>query len=142
MDDPLRLGIVGVGTLTLRAILPHMTQDDIADRVIVTAVCDPVLERASAAAERFGVPTAVSDVDDLLKRDDVDLVTVVSPIGLHAEHALEAIEAGKHVHVNKTMTTTVDEADRVIERAQRRDVRIVASPGEVLRPQLTRTREL
>ena len=65
MDDPLRLGIVGVGTLTLRAILPHMTQDDIADRVIVTAVCDPVLERASAAAERFGVPTAVSDVDDL-----------------------------------------------------------------------------
>ena len=142
MDDPLRLGIVGVGTLTLRAILPHMTQDDIADRVIVTAVCDPVLERASAAAERFGVPTAVSDIDHLLKRDDVDLVTVVSPIGLHAEHALKAIEAGKHVHVNKTMTTTVDEADRVIERAQRRDVRIVASPGEVLRPQLTRTREL
>jgi predicted dehydrogenase len=142
MDDPLRLGIVGVGTLTLRAILPHMTQDDIADRVVVTAVCDPVHERASAAAERFGVPTAVSDIDDLLKRDDVDLVTVVSPIGLHAEHALKAIEAGNHVHVNKTMTTTVDEADRVIERAQRRDVRIVASPGEVLRPQLSRTREL
>jgi predicted dehydrogenase len=142
MDDPLRLGIVGVGALTLRAILPHMTQDDIADHVVVTAVCDPVLERASAAAERFGVPAAVSDIDDLLKHDDIDLVTVVSPIGLHAEHALKAIDAGKHVHVNKTMTTTVDEADRVIERAQRRDVRIVASPGEVLRPQLTRTRQL
>src|SRR5439155_1739614 len=84
-----------------------------AERVVVTAVCDPVLERASAAAERFGVPAAVSDIDDLLKRDDVDLVTIVSPIGLHAEHALKAIDAGKHVHVNKTMTTTVDEADRL-----------------------------
>jgi predicted dehydrogenase len=142
MDEPLRLGIVGVGTLTLRAILPHMTQADIADRVVVSALCDPVLERAHAAADRFGVPTAVADIDDLLKRDDVDLVTIVSPIGLHAEHALKAIDAGKHVHVNKTMTTTVDEADRLIDRARRRDVRIVASPGEVLRPQLTRTREL
>ena len=142
MDDPLRLGIVGVGTLTLRAILPHMTRDDIADRVLVSAVCDPVLERAAAAAERFGVPTVVPDVDELVNRDDVDLVTIVSPIGLHAKHALAAIEAGKHVHLNKTMTTTVEEADRLIERARERDVRIVASPGEVLRPQLTRTREL
>jgi len=142
MDEPLRLGIVGVGALTLRAILPHMTQPDITARVVVTAICDPVLERAAAAADRFGIPTAVADIDDLLKRGDVDLVTIVSPIGLHAEHALKAVEAGKHVHVNKTMTTTVDEADRLIECAQREDVRIVASPGEVLRPQLTRTREL
>ena len=142
MDEPLRLGIVGVGALTLRAILPHMTQTDIADRVVVSTVCDPVLDRATAAAERFGVPTAVADIDDLLERDDVDLVTIVSPIGLHAEHALKAIDAGKHVHVNKTMTTTVEEADRLIEHARRRNVRIVASPGEVLRPQVTRTREL
>jgi len=141
-DDPLRLGIVGVGTLTLRAILPHMTQADIADRVIVTAVCDPAYERAKAAAERFDVTTAVADIDDLLARDDVDLVTIVSPIGLHAEHARRAITAGKHVHINKTMTTTVEEADRVIDAARTHDVRIVASPGEVLRPQLTRTREL
>jgi predicted dehydrogenase len=119
-----------------------MTQADIADRVIVTAVCDPAYERAKAAAERFDVTTAVADIDDLLARDDVDLVTIVSPIGLHAEHARRAITAGKHVHINKTMTTTVEEADRVIDAARTHDVRIVASPGEVLRPQLTRTREL
>jgi predicted dehydrogenase len=141
-DEPLRLGVVGVGALSLRGILPHMTQDDVADRVVVSVLCDPVLERAKAAAERFGVPAAVADVDELLARDDVELVTIVSPIGLHAEHALKAVEAGKHVHVNKTMTTTVAEADRLIERAAERDVRIVASPGEVLRPQLARTREL
>jgi predicted dehydrogenase len=140
--EPLGLGIVGVGTLTLRAILPHMTQDDVSDHVVVSALCDPVLDRASAAAERFGVPSAVANIDELLEREDVDLVTIVSPIGLHAEHAMKAVGAGKHVHVNKTMTTTVEEADRLIDLANERDVRIVASPGEVLRPQISRTREL
>jgi len=140
--EPLGLGIVGVGTLTLRAILPHMTQDDVSDRVIVKTLCDPMLDRASAAADRFGVPSAVASIDELLERDDVDLVTIVSPIGLHAEHAMKAVDAGKHVHVNKTMTTTVEEADQLIDLANERDVRIVASPGEVLRPQISRTREL
>jgi predicted dehydrogenase len=140
--EPLGLGIVGVGTLTLRAILPHMTQDDVSDHVVVRALCDPVLDRASAAAERFGVPSAVANIDELLEREDVDLVTIVSPIGLHAEHAMKAVGAGKHVHINKTMTTTVEEADRLIDLASERDVRIVASPGEVLRPQISRTREL
>jgi predicted dehydrogenase len=140
--EPIGLGIVGVGTLTLRAILPHMTQDDVSDHVVVRALCDPVLDRARAAAERFGVPSAVADIDELLERDDVDLVTIVSPIGLHAEHAMKAVDAGMHVHVNKTMTTTVEEADRLIDLARERDLRIVASPGEVLRPQISRTREL
>ena len=61
-------------------------------------------------------------------------MTIVSPIGLHYEHCRLALEAGKHVHVNKTMTTTVAEADAL---AADRDLRIVASPGEILRPQVT-----
>jgi predicted dehydrogenase len=61
---------------------------------------------------------------------------------MHAEHGRLALEAGKHVHANKTMTTTVAEADALIALAERKGLRIVASPGEVLRPQLTRTREL
>ena len=142
MPDPLRLGIVGVGALALRGLLPHLTQPDVADRVRVTALCDPVLERADGAAERFGVPAAHASIEELLAADDIDAVTIASPIGLHHEHALRALEAGKHVHVNKTMTTTVAEADELIELAAARALRIVASPGEVLRPQLTRTREL
>jgi predicted dehydrogenase len=47
------------------------------------------------------------------------------------------LEAGKHVHVNKTMTTTVREADELIAFAEARDLRIVASPGEILKAHLT-----
>jgi predicted dehydrogenase len=142
VDDALRLGVIGVGALTLRGILPHLTEDDVQERVRVEALCDPVVGRAEAAAARYGVPRVFPDIDALLGEDAVDAVTVASPIGLHYAHCRAALEAGKHVHVNKTMTTTVREADDLIARARARDLCLVASPGEVLRPQVTRTREL
>jgi predicted dehydrogenase len=140
--DPLRLGVVGVGALALRGILPHLTQPDVAGRVRVTALCDPVRKRAEAAAAQFGVPSAFATIEELLADGDADAVTIASPIGLHHEHCRLALEAGKHVHVNKTLCTTVREADELIELAHDRGLRIVASPGEVLRPHLRRTREL
>jgi predicted dehydrogenase len=140
--DPVRIGIIGVGALTLRAVLPHLTEADVAHLVRVTAVCDPVVDRARDAAASFAVPNAYGDVEAMLADDTVDAVTIVSPIGLHYAHCRMALEAGKHVHVNKTMTTTVAEADHLIDLAAQRGLRLVASPGEVLRPQVRRAREL
>ncbi len=139
---PLRIGVVGVGALALRGILPHLTQPDVSDRVVVAALCEPVRERAHAAATRFGVPNVFTGVDEMLGSGDVDAVTIASPIGLHFEHCRLALQAGLHVHVNKTLSTTVAEADELIALARDRELRLVASPGEVLRPQVTRTREL
>jgi predicted dehydrogenase len=139
---PVRLGVVGVGALVLRGVLPHLAQSDVRDSVVVEALCDPALERAETAARQYGVPKTYATLAALLADDAIDAVTLASPIGMHAEHGRLALEAGKHVHVNKTMSTTVAEADTLIALAERKGVRIVASPGEVLRPQLTRTREL
>ena len=96
----------------------------------------PRRRRPSSASRLY------ASIEELLADDAVDAVTIASPIGLHSEHGRLALEAGKHVHVNKTMTTTVAEADALIDARRRNGLRIVASPGEVLRPQLTRTREL
>ena len=142
MDNRLRIGVIGVGALTLRGILPHLSQDDVQERVRVEALCDPVVKRAEAAAARYGVPHVFADVDEMLAEAEVDAVTVASPIGLHYAHCRAALEAGKHVHANKTMATTAAEADELIALAHSRDLCLVASPGEVLRPQVTRTREL
>lgn len=138
---PVKIGIVGVGTLAIRGIIPHLMCPDVQDLVTVTALCDPVLERAAAIAEQYGIPHVFASYEELLATD-VDAVTIVSPIGLHFEQCRAAIRAGKHVHMNKTMTTTVVEADELIELAEQRGVVIVASPGEVLRPQVQRAREL
>ena len=131
---PLRLGVVGAGTIALRGILPHLAQPDLADRVRVTAVCDPAPGRAEQAAGLFEIPRAFVEYDELLADGAVDAVTIASPIGLHYEQGRRALEAGKHVHFNKTMTVTADEAGELIDLAAERDLRIVASPGEMLRP--------
>ena len=134
MNKVVRIGVVGAGSLALRGTFPHLTQEDVKDRVKITAVCDPVPGRAKAAAEKFGVPNAYEKYEDLLAAGNIDAVTIASPIGFHYEQGKMAIEHGFHVHFNKTMTTTAKEADEIIELAKKHKVKIVASPGEMLKP--------
>jgi predicted dehydrogenase len=128
------MGVVGAGSIAVRGILPHLSQDDLKDRVRLAAVCDPVPGRAEAAAGRFGIERAFTTYDELLERGDVDAVSIASPIGLHYEQGRQALSAGKHIHFNKTMTTTVAEATTLIDTARAKGLKIVASPGEMLRP--------
>lgn len=142
MPDVIRLGVVGCGAIAQRGILPHLSQRDVQDRVRLQAVCDPVPGRAQAAAAKFGIPEFFESIEELLAQGDVDAVSIASPIGLHYTHGRQALEAGKHIHFNKTMTTTVAEATDLIDRARAKNLRIVASPGEVLRPQHERVKDL
>jgi predicted dehydrogenase len=134
MTAPVRIGVVGAGSISVRGIFPHLAQDDVQDRVRMTAVCDPVPGRAMAAAERFGIPHAFERYEELLDAGVVDAVTIASPIGLHYQQGKMAAERGVHVHFNKTMTTTVDEADDLIQTAAAHGAKLVSSPGEMLRP--------
>ncbi|MBM3214841.1 Gfo/Idh/MocA family oxidoreductase [Candidatus Poribacteria bacterium] len=142
MSERVRIGVVGAGSISLRGILPHLTQEDVQDRLQVTALCDPVPGRAQAAAEKFGVPKAFEDYEDLLRSGEVDAVSIASPIGIHYEQGKLAIEHGVHVHFNKTMTTTVAEADDLIDSAAKKGVKLVSSPGEMLRPLHRRIRRM
>lgn len=134
MAEQIRLGIVGAGSISVRGIMPHLALEDVHDRVRMTAVCDPAPGRAQAASERFDIPHHFESYEELLESGTVDAVTIASPIGLHFEQGMQAVEKGIHLHFNKTMTTTKAEADTLIDAARAKDVKIVASPGEMLRP--------
>ncbi len=142
MSSVVRMGIVGAGSISVRGIMPHLFQDDVQDRVNLMAVCDPFPDRAEAAAHKFEIPNAFETYEDLLDSDTVDAVTIASPIGLHFEQGKQAIERGIHLHFNKTMTTTVDEADELMALAAEKGVKIVACPGEMLRPLHQKIRQL
>ena len=142
MNNPVRLGIVGTGSITLRGLLPHLTMADVADRVQITALCDPVLERAQAAADKYNVPSAYATFEEMLEAGEIDAVSIASPIGFHYEQGKMAIDSGVHIHFNKTMTTTVDEADDLIEKAAAKNVKLVSSPGELINPRLQAVRKL
>ena len=142
MGDRVGFGVVGAGAIGIRGALMHLSQEDVQDRVHLAAVCDPVPGRAEAAAAQYGVAAHYLTYEELLADPNVDAVTLCSPIGLHYEQGLMAIEAGKHIHFNKTMTTTVDEADEVISRAAAAGVQIVASPGMMMYAHNRRMRKL
>jgi len=142
MSDQVGFGVVGAGAIGIRGALTHLSQPDVQDRVRLAAVCDPVPGRAKAAAEKFGVAAHYETYKELLADPSVDAVTICSPIGLHFDQGIQAADAAKHIHFNKTMTTTVAEADAVIERAEAKGVHIVASPGMMLFPHNQRARRL
>lgn len=142
MKDKLGVGIVGAGAIGQRGALMHLGLPDAQEKVHLAAVCDPVPGRAEAAADKYGVSAHYLSYEELLADPRVDLVTICTPIGLHYEQGVQAIEAGKHIHFNKTMTITTAEADDLIARAKRKGIRMVASPGMMLFPHNQRIRRL
>ncbi|WP_019816223.1 Gfo/Idh/MocA family protein [Saccharomonospora saliphila] len=82
-------------------------------------------QRTAQAAERMGWESVETDWRALLRRDDVDLVDICTPGDTHAEIAVAALEAGKHVLCEKPLANTVAEAERMVsaaEAAERRGV--------------------
>ena len=95
----------------------------------LAAVCDHNAERANAAAEEFA--TRAVSPDALFDDPSINGVVLALPPQHHAETALRAIAAGKHVLVEKPIALTVDDASRVVAAADK--AKLVAMTGHVLR---------
>jgi predicted dehydrogenase len=124
-----------------RGILPHLSQDDARERVRLVAVADAVEERARETAQRFGVPAHFTSIEEMLGGSNLDMVLVATPIPFHFANAMAAIQAGKHVYVQKTMTTTLAEADTLLAARDRAGVKLAAAPGFELCPMTARIRD-
>src|ERR1700733_3736458 len=118
MADRVGIGVVGAGSIGVRGALMHLCLPDVQDKISLAAVCDPSPGRAKAAAEKFGVQSAYETYEELLADPNVDAITLGTPIGMHFDQGMAAIAAGKHIHFNKTMTTTAEEAKILIAAAK------------------------
>jgi len=106
-------GIVGTGVIgAIHADAIAMVPD-----ARLAAVTDVAVSAAAAFAAARGC-AAEPDLDALLARPDVDVVSVCVPSGLHAEVGIRAARAGKHLAVEKPIDVTLDAADRLIEAAR------------------------
>ena len=126
------LGIVGCGSIGIRSALEHFQWHEYDDICRIIAVCDPVPGRAKTVAEKYGVPKWYESYEEMLRDDNVDAVTLCTPIGMHYEQGLMAIAAKKHIHFNKTQTITRAESDDIIEKTAANGVKIVSSPGGLM----------
>ena len=92
-----------------------------------TALCGRVAGAVAAAAERMGWSSAETDWKDMITRDDVHLVDVCTPGDVHAEIAIAALEAGKHVLCEKPLANSVAEAEAMVAAAESAAARGVRS---------------
>ena len=116
-QPPLRIGALGCGEVARRHMLPAVGR--VADARLVA-----VASRDRAKAERFARDFGGEPVEGyapLLERPDVDAVYIALPTGLHHEWALRALDAGKHVLVEKPLAATLAEAEDLVSAAAEHD---------------------
>ena len=115
-DRPVRWGLLAAGKIA-RA-LAAAVRDSEDGEVIAVAARDAV--RAADFAQELGIPVSYGSYAELLADPDVDVVYISSTHPFHAEQALAALEAGKHVLVEKPTALTVHDTERVLETARER----------------------
>ena len=102
---------------------------DLALTPSMTVVCGRDATRAAEAAAHLGWAESESDWRRVVARDDVDLVDICTPGDSHAEIAIAALEAGKHVLCEKPLANSVAEAEAMTEAAERAAARRSAGDG-------------
>jgi predicted dehydrogenase len=83
------------------------------DEAKLVSVCDNVIDKANKIAEQFKV-SAYQDMDEMMKSESIDVVVVLTPSGLHAEHVINLSKYGKHIMVEKPMALTVKDTENMI----------------------------
>jgi predicted dehydrogenase len=118
---PLRIGMIGYAFMGAAHSQGWRTAGRVFDlprRPVMAAICGRDADAVRAAADRHGWAAAVTDWRALIARDDVDLVDICTPGDSHAEIALAALAAGKHVLCEKPLANTVEEAEAMATAAE------------------------
>lgn len=114
----MRVGVVGCGTVAEF----HLSAIRRIKRAEIVAVCDPDRSRLAELSERFGIAGAYTDAAAMLEERKPEAVHVLVPTRLHKTVAIEAMERGCHVLVEKPMAIDVPEADEMINASRRHGV--------------------
>lgn len=105
----LKIGVIGTGSISQFHLTPYKNNPN----VTLYAVCDMNAERARKTAEQYEIPHAYSNYQELLTNEEIDAVSICTWNDTHAEIAIAALKAGKHVLVEKPLCRTVEEAYQI-----------------------------
>lgn len=112
-EGKLRIGIVGVGFGTTVHVPGFVSEG-----AEVVAICSRTKERVENAARELDIPNVFTDYRDMLKMDDLDAVTVVTPPSSHHEISMAALDAGKHVLCEKPFAMDQIQGEQMLAKAE------------------------
>jgi predicted dehydrogenase len=113
--DMIKIGVIGTGSISGMHLNAYRNNP----QTTIYAVCDLNEERARAAAAEYGVEKVYTDYRELLADSGVDAVSICTWNNSHAEISIAALEAGKHVLVEKPLCRTVEEAVKVQQAVEK-----------------------
>ncbi|RPJ44429.1 MAG: gfo/Idh/MocA family oxidoreductase, partial [Chloroflexi bacterium] len=119
--NAVRWGLLSTANIN-RRVIPAIRAEN---RSTLAAVASRDLGKGQAYAREWEIPRAFGSYEEMLGSDEIDAVYISLPNHLHCEWTVKALEAGKHVLVEKPFTITVKEADQMIA-ASRRTGRVLA----------------
>ena len=127
MAKKYRVAVIGAGAIGHN----HIQGFQQSPYAKVTAIAEKSLVRGEEAIKKFGIPDLYEDYRQILRRKDIEVVSIALPNYLHARVAIQALSAGKHVLLDKPIATNAQDAAKIIAAAQR--TRKVFMVGQNLR---------
>jgi predicted dehydrogenase len=121
-----KVGVVGCGVVASAYYLPYLMKMQNAE---LSAVCDRFETRTSACARLFGAKEQYQDYYEMLAQADIDAVLILTAPGTHVPFALKAVEAGKHILVQKPMATTMEDARKIAAAVRKAGVKAIIEPS-------------
>ena len=131
-----RFGIIGCGRISKI----HVAVISELNGAELSAVCDIVRERAEVYAQKLKCEV-YTDYREMLKRKDIDVINICTPTYLHADMAVDAAKAGKHVVTEKPMAVTLADADRMIEACKKNGVKLFVVKQNRYNPPIIKLKE-
>ncbi|TJY38980.1 Gfo/Idh/MocA family oxidoreductase [Cohnella pontilimi] len=122
-----KVGLIGCGNISAIYLKNLTASPD----VEVLACADLDMEKAAARASEFGLPKACT-VEELLSDPDVELIVNLTIPASHAEICKRAVEAGKHVYVEKPLAVRTEDAKEVLALARSKGIRVACAPETFL----------
>ena len=111
MSVKLRVAVVGLGVG-----FGHVAAyRELADQFEIVAVCDPVDSKREIAHRFLGVPHGTGSFDELLERDDLDIINICTPPNLHVEMVRRVLGSGRHAICEKPLAGSVADVDALAE---------------------------
>ena len=133
MARPVRIGIIGCGDVlsAYMSIGERLRCRGLVDFVGASAITEA---RRKVVAEDYGIHYFTTDYRDLLGKEGIDLVLVLTPAQTHAQIVKDALDAGKHVLAEKPFATNLEDAAEIVALAARSPGYLVCAPFVVLSP--------
>jgi len=134
--DKINAAVIGVGSMGKNHVRIYSEIED----VKLVAVSD-INEEVKKIAEKFNC-RYYKDYNEMLDKENIDLVNIVVPTRLHCRIALDVIKHGKHVFVEKPIADTIENAEKIIKAADEKQVKLAVGHIERFNPAVRKLKEL